>query len=49
MKALFIFDYRQNIFSQKPDLLLPRILDFIQKYFLPCGEHHDRKNPKVGV
>jgi hypothetical protein len=43
MKASFIFD--QTFFSQKPDLPLPRISDFIQKYFLPCEEHHDWKSP----
>jgi hypothetical protein len=36
MKASFIFDH--TFFSQKPDLLFPRISEFIQKYFLPCGE-----------
>jgi hypothetical protein len=25
---------------------LPRISDFVQNYFLPCGEHHDQQNPK---
>ena len=44
MKASFIFDH--TFFSQKPDMLLPRISDFIQKYYLPCGKHHDQQNPK---
>jgi hypothetical protein len=42
MKASFIFD--QIFFSQKPDLLLPRISDFIQNYFLPGEKHHDRQD-----
>jgi hypothetical protein len=33
-----------NFFSQKPDLLLLRISDFIQENFLPWGEHHDWRN-----
>lgn len=32
-----------NFFSQKPDLLLPRISDFLQKFFSQCGEHYDRQ------
>jgi hypothetical protein len=44
MKASFIFDHKRSFSSQKPDLLLPRILDFIQKYFLQWGEHRDWQN-----
>jgi hypothetical protein len=43
VKASFIFD--KTFYSQKQDLLSPRISNFIQKIFFGSGEHHDRQNP----
>jgi hypothetical protein len=46
MKSILHFrSFKKDFSAKKPDLLLPRIADFIQKYFLPWGRNHDRQTP----
>ena len=34
-----------NVSAKKPDLLFPGRSEFIQKNFLPLGEHCDQQDP----